>query len=175
MEDKETQTSVASELTQTYILNLLKENPAVLVSSFLKESAYRWFIRLLSMGATAYQIKTTIDWCFQDLYWKSRLGDPGTLFHRWNDLSSKALASKKEQEARMPRNANMITPILLADYWAIENGEMSQNEAKALAASAKYYLDFYGEGGSGQRWKAILALAEGVGTIRSLMRECVVA
>lgn len=161
MQTTTNQTTITSELTQVYILALLRENPAVLVSSFLKESAFRNIYKLLSMGATDHQVKTTIEWCFNDTYWKSRLGDPGTLFHRWNDLSSKALASKQEQEARMPRNANMITPILLADYWAIENGEMTQKEAQALATSAKYYLDFYGEGGSGQRWKAILALAQG--------------
>lgn len=155
------QTAIAGELTQVYILALLRENPSVLVSSYLKETTFRQMIRLMGMGATEYQIKSTIEWCFKDLYWKSRMGDPGTLFHRWNNLSSQALASNKEKQARPEFPSKMVTPILLADYWAIENNEMTQDEAKALAASAQYMLDFYGKEGSGQRWLAILALSRG--------------
>lgn len=155
------QTKITSELTQVYILALLRENPAVLVSSFLKESAYRNILKLLSMGATEYQVKTTIEWCFADTYWKSRLGDPGTLFHRWNQLSSQALSSKKEKEARCQKPASTLEPILLHHYWAIENNEMTQDEAKSIAATAKYMLDFYGKEGSGLRWQAIIALSKG--------------
>lgn len=159
--EKNMQTKIANELTQLYILALYKENPAVIVTSFLKESAYRAFLKLLGMGATEYQIQTTIEWAFTDTFWKSRLGDPKTFEYRWNDLSSKALSSKKEKEAKYQKPTKTLEPILLSDYWAIENGEMTQSEALKIASTAKALLEFYGPSGSGLRWQAIIALANG--------------
>jgi len=153
------QTGICVELTKAYVLALYKENPAVIVTSHLKETAYRVFLKLLGMGATEYQIKSTIDWAFNDTFWKSRLGDPRTFEYRWNDLSSKALSSQKEKQARFDKPTKTLEPILLSDYWAIEHLEMTKDEAVKIAATAKALLEFYGPLGSGLRWQAIIAVA----------------
>ena len=116
-------------------------------------------IRLLSQGATERQISITIDWCFSDLYWKSRVSDAHILFYRWNELSSKALASKPEKEAIKPRSA--VEPILFCDLAAIEKNDMSKEEAARLSHSAAYMLAYDRTAHSAPLWQAIIALSKG--------------
>lgn len=149
------------DLAQAYCLALFKQNPEVHVTDFFRSTAYRAFTQLLSAGHTPEDVAEVVSWGFQDGYWKSRLGDPFTFVWRWNELSTKALASKKEKEMKWEPPRIAMEPVLLHHLWAIEKGDLTQSEAKDIAACAQSMVDFYRQWPARPLYDAILALSRG--------------